>query len=375
MSNNTCNYCGKGFEGRKNQKYCMTKCRLDADKERKREAYWAKHYVNGVECGCCNKTFTPNENGAKYKYCSEDCFKEYRRTNNRERWGETNPPKHDVNKSCEWCEKDFTVSSRVAHSARFCSSKCNDTWWSREVFGHRPREEVNAERKKQKIERQKRLERERREAYLKRLTTKKCKWCGDEFITDIHNKVACSDECSRKRRNHLSSIRSDKRLNENNIVDKDITLERLFKRDSGICYICNEPCDYDDITITDEGHYIVGETYPSIDHVHPIARGGLHKWDNVRLAHCQCNSEKSDKLIEGTKPLPRDIAYSMAREINPRSKEVAQYSQDGEFIAIYNSTAEAGRILGIPSKTIQNNARRETKNARHGFVFEYTQEN
>jgi 5-methylcytosine-specific restriction endonuclease McrA len=79
------------------------------------------------------------------------------------------------------------------------------------------------------------------------------------------------------------------------MVDKGITLEKLFRRDRGQCYICGGICDWNDFSIKDNA-FIAGQTYPSIDHVKPLAKGGEHSWDNVKLAHFVCNSLKSDKI-------------------------------------------------------------------------------
>lgn len=78
------------------------------------------------------------------------------------------------------------------------------------------------------------------------------------------------------------------------MVDKDITLQGLFKRDQGVCHICGLRCLWDDY-ITRDGVVICGEWYPSIDHVIPLAKGGYHSWENVKLAHRRCNTIKSDK--------------------------------------------------------------------------------
>lgn len=259
--------------------------------------------MNNNTCKHCGKEFIKKKNGAKVKYCSDKCYKDYRREYNKIKMREANPPKPDVTINCEWCGESHAVPSRTAHQARFCSDKCKDTWWSREVYEHNPVEEHNAERKRLKLIRQKRLAKEREEAYFKRLTIKECEWCNESFKTDIPSQVTCSDECRRKRRNRLSSIRSDKRINESNLIDADITLERLYEVDNGICYLCGTECNYDDITITDEGYYIAGKTYPSVDHVKPLSKGGKHAWNNVKLAHHRCNTLKGNRITHNERTL------------------------------------------------------------------------
>lgn len=32
--------------------------------------------------------------------------------------------------------------------------------------------------------------------------------------------------------------------------------------------------------------------YPTIDHIIPLSKGGLHSWNNIQLAHLSCNSSK-----------------------------------------------------------------------------------
>ena len=76
--------------------------------------------------------------------------------------------------------------------------------------------------------------------------------------------------------------------------DNDITLEKLFNRDGGICALCGDRCDYGDYVFRN-GFFIAGNRYPSIDHIKPLSKGGSHTWDNVQLVHKRCNSIKSDK--------------------------------------------------------------------------------
>ena len=115
-----------------------------------------------------------------------------------------------------------------------------------------------------------------------------CIVCGKEYETYNPAQKTCSKECGKK----LARAHKHKRIPKSQLVDKDITLEALYRRDSGVCYLCGKPCDWNDKT-----DKTVGPTYPSIDHMVPISRGGLHAWTNVKLAHFECNWKKSDALL------------------------------------------------------------------------------
>ena len=119
-----------------------------------------------------------------------------------------------------------------------------------------------------------------------------CRQCGQPFIQDTKYKNFCSERC----RKSATNRRKDRRLNHNNIIDKDITLERLFKRDSGVCYICGKTCDWQDF-IVENGITICGDDYPSIEHVAPLSKGGKHSWNNVRLACRGCNNAKHTRPL------------------------------------------------------------------------------
>lgn len=118
-----------------------------------------------------------------------------------------------------------------------------------------------------------------------------CAQCGNLFIGDHKY---CSVRCRQKAANNKD--RRLRRLKEA-VVDKDITLDQLANRDLGICWLCGESVNWDDSYYTNEGTFIAGDDYPSIDHVIPLVKGGLHSWDNVRLAHRKCNTLKRDRLI------------------------------------------------------------------------------
>ena len=105
----------------------------------------------------------------------------------------------------------------------------------------------------------------------------------------------CSDGCQKKALWHTQNIRRRAKI-ENALVDKDITLHKVFERDKGRCQICGGVCDWDDHRFTN-GRFVCGKTYPTIDHIVPLDKGGTHSWDNVQLAHQSCNSAKGAKLV------------------------------------------------------------------------------
>lgn len=120
-----------------------------------------------------------------------------------------------------------------------------------------------------------------------------CPVCGNMFGLLYSKQIACSDKCSKKIFNQIGKdkrIRKIKRV----LIDRDITLETLYKRDKGICQICHRMCELPKGLggLADTN----GNYYPSIDHIIPLAHGGYHSWSNVQLAHRQCNSRKHSAL-------------------------------------------------------------------------------
>ena len=233
-----------------------------------------------------------------------------------------------------------------------------------------PIEERLKERRKQKAETRKRKAKERAERRKANHRVIACSECGK--TTDVYqpHQKTCSMECAKTRKKRLEKERKDKRLDNTNIVDKDISLKMLYKRDKGICYICGGECDFDDHQSTD-GHFICGPTYPSVDHIVPLARGGMHAWDNVKLAHHLCNAKKSD-ILPSELELDTEIeeAYALARKVPPRKKQVKQFNKDGKLINIYESTVEASKQTGIKVKGIQKCARGECPSYK-GYVWSY----
>lgn len=123
-------------------------------------------------------------------------------------------------------------------------------------------------------------------------TLKTCPVCRGIFFG---KRKYCSEGCRQKIANARNSDRRA-RLIKASMRDGDITLEGLYNKYDGVCYICGGKCDWKDCEIVN-GYFIAGNNYPSIDHYIPLSKGGLHSWENVKLACRRCNSIKRDKVM------------------------------------------------------------------------------
>ena len=127
----------------------------------------------------------------------------------------------------------------------------------------------------------------------KQVTFIVCENCGKLFIGT--NKY-CSKRCAERKCEGRKEKARLQRAKANGNIDKDITLDKLIHIDNNICGICGKECNSDDYK-KDNGTFIVGSLYPSIDHIIPLSRGGTHTWNNVQLAHMICNSIKNNKIL------------------------------------------------------------------------------
>jgi len=185
------------------------------------------------------------------------------------------------------CKECGTIFNRSMISVRkqHCSCPvCRETELSNAREQRRIAKEAAQEERKRKAEVNKIRN-------AKQLQMVVCSICGETFLTWNTNRCYCSADCRKESARRYASYNrgSDDRLNSENIVDKDISLEKLFARDKGICQICGGLCDYDDYYINENGTFIAGDMYPSRDHIVPLEQGGKHAWDNIRLAHRRCN--------------------------------------------------------------------------------------
>lgn len=115
-----------------------------------------------------------------------------------------------------------------------------------------------------------------------------CSMCGElidyPVITGITNEIRYCDEC---RGIHERDRSRQRRLITRKQCVETINDAVVFERDEWICKICNKPVDSrldwpDPLS-------------PSLDHIVPVSKGGLHEYGNVQLAHLGCNSRKQNR--------------------------------------------------------------------------------
>lgn len=265
-----CVICGTPFlanDGR--NKFCSEECRTESLNQSKKK--WAEEHIGKRTekiCVVCGKPFMPKQN-SKQKACSELCRRELKRE--KARIQSRNRP-HTMAACIERLakQKEATLKRKEAEKAERLKR------W----------ELYKQEQRKLKEEREK-VEQKNKQERL----TKTCVVCGEVFVALQEKQKTCSLKCQKKW-NHR---RFKKRL-KGKIVDDDITLEALYRKDLGVCYLCGCQCDWEDKTIIN-GNTIVGDTYPTVEHVLPLSKGGLHEWKNVRLACFKCNTIKRDAVL------------------------------------------------------------------------------
>jgi 5-methylcytosine-specific restriction endonuclease McrA len=64
--------------------------------------------------------------------------------------------------------------------------------------------------------------------------------------------------------------------------------QQVVERQGSKCWLCGTRTFPDDRRRIDVGEERLGATYPTVDYLVPIDRGGTYELDNVRLAHRHC---------------------------------------------------------------------------------------
>lgn len=306
-----CGYCGKEYEARmKSQKWCSSHCKALArqaainPKHKSREQRQKEREASRAICAHCGGEYKLRNE--EHKYCSPQCR------------GKSNIKR--TKQTCLYCGKEYTP--KAVDRNKYCSRECAFKSFKGRAWSVAQRQAAEARRPslEEKRERTRLIRRIKfilnnlreckycgkknfrkrycgdkcRRAYIHALHPKKrvtqrrevvCADCGKAFNTCNPRRRYCSENCRKHAENYRHEVRRRHTLTQNGKVDYSITLGKLIKRDRGICHICGMKVDQRAEPNSDK--------HPSIDHVNPVALGGTHTWDNVALAHRDCNNRKS----------------------------------------------------------------------------------
>ena len=262
MTEKECVICGKPYTPKNNtQECCSSIC------ANKKSHETLKRYNHCVICG---KPFW-KPNAHRFKYCSDECRKI---GFEREHPKKEKPPRKVYHRECEWCGTPFETT---IPNKKYCSEDCSY--------------KGNLKMKREQWA----------DAYIPH--THICRECGTEFTTtcgDMRSEFCCITcaEINERRREHATLrhkelMRVKKTLREKQLARafvEEVSYEKLYARDSGICQICGLPV-----------HPVKGIDNSwdgTIDHIVPISVGGKHSMSNCQLAHRICNSLKCQSSSE-----------------------------------------------------------------------------
>jgi 5-methylcytosine-specific restriction endonuclease McrA len=118
-----------------------------------------------------------------------------------------------------------------------------------------------------------------------------CTECGAVFTAltrtafDYHY---CSASCSRSHsQRNVRHVRRERIKMPEGSVRGKVSLKSQYAKFQGVCQICN--CK----TVMAKQYQ---HDQATVDHIVPLAKGGLHVEENVQLACIECNSRKADSL-------------------------------------------------------------------------------
>ena len=249
-----CELCGKPFKRIKdtNKRFCSEKCRAKASRGENR---------NADEANAINALAKHNQDWEYLGgYTGSDGFM-------------------IIKHKCGYIVRKSCVTIR--HN----TAKCEVC----EAIERKQREaKQDKERKQQAAKQRELIEFYKPVKQYKQTTMKECPVCGCFFCD---KGKYCSTECRDGAKKHYDNTKKRNRyIKAWTPESKTITLQKLYERDNGVCWLCGKQCNYDADTNDNN--------YPSIDHVIPIARGGKDEWSNIKLAHRICNSFKWANIVE-----------------------------------------------------------------------------
>jgi len=251
---------------------------------------WPTKRSQRRSCPWCKGDFTQVGHGDRRKYCSPTCqhaaLAEYRRCRTRVR-------------QCVVCGKDFR---RVLHgdAGLCCGRTCGWKLLKQRVAQRPPHLKPSP--------------------IVRLPPTPKLQACSQCGVTyEFHKRPFCSQKCS-WRASHPHPIqhcrncgvqlpwgrpkycetcapkiakqisRAKRRVHLREAFREPVFLREIWLRDGGVCHLCRKPVPL---------HLKVPKFLaPTLDHLTPLSRGGLHERANIALAHFICNSTRGARALD-----------------------------------------------------------------------------
>lgn len=210
-------------------------------------------------CRYCGEEFKhKTSGGTKNWFCSRQCASKYlsEKVQERNRLKEIEPKVYK--RTCKQCNKVFETTYKNKRTT--CSYEC----------------ENNRYEYKKKMYRD-----NKRQKYQSIAKEKKCIVCGSKFMATTWSKETCSNVCSSTLKK-VQKNNSNHRRRKRKISQSDGSVDMSFLlslRKVKNCYWCSTKITKENFTV---------------DHIHPLAKGGLHSKDNLVVACFNCNSNKRD---------------------------------------------------------------------------------
>lgn len=257
--------------------------------------------------GDCANKFEVTDRGKVRKYCSKRCRDTQNRRDARERGDAWATGGHTIPIVCHHCDTTFMgkrTTLNADHQRRYCSMACQSearSWRTRTILDCDVPWASCQSCSAHFIQRNNGTDcpscNERKT--LRKWVAGSCRECGDTFVGRWHPmwpSQFCSDACHKKsakrryRQKHGRAEEHRKRARRYGGRYEPVSRLRVFKRDGYICQICGEP--------TSAKYTFDDPLSPTLDHIHPMSKGGDHTYLNVQCAHAACNSMKSDSVGE-----------------------------------------------------------------------------
>lgn len=109
--------------------------------------------------------------------------------------------------------------------------------------------------------------------------------CSTCAVTNTRRKVC--DDC-RPLRTQVQKGKHRARARHFGVEYEEVNAHTVYERDNWVCGICHEPVD--------ETLKWPDRMCASLDHIHPMSKGGGHTYANSQLAHHRCNTLKSNHV-------------------------------------------------------------------------------